>query len=42
MVIVTLRMDEEGLVRTARKGDGSAFGALVGRYSRAVVARQYG
>jgi hypothetical protein len=40
--IVTLVTEEESLVRSARKGDGAAFGALVGRYSRAVVARQYG
>ena len=40
--IVTLVTEEEILVRAARKGDGPAFGALVGRYSRAVVARQYG
>jgi len=34
--------EEESLVRSARKGDAAAFGALVRRYSRAVVARQYG
>lgn len=42
VAIVTLEMDEEGLVRAARRGDGAAFGQLVGRYSRAVLARQYG
>ena len=40
--IVTLRMEEEALVRAARRGDREAFGRLVGRYSRAVVARQLG
>jgi len=34
-------MDEEGLVRASRQGDGGAFASLVGRYSRAVVGRQY-
>lgn len=34
-------MDEEGLVRAARRGDGAAFGRLVERYSRAVLARQF-
>jgi len=35
-------MEEEGLVRAARRGDREAFGRLVERYSRAVVARQLG
>jgi DNA-directed RNA polymerase specialized sigma24 family protein len=35
-------MDEEGLVRAARRGDREAFGRLVERYSRAVLARQLG
>ena len=35
-------MDEEGLVRAARRGDAGAFGRLVERYSRAVIARHYG
>jgi len=35
-------MDEEGLVPAARKGDRDAFARLVGRYSRAVLARQFG
>lgn len=34
-------MDEASLVRAARGGDGRAFGALVERYSRAVLARQF-
>jgi RNA polymerase sigma factor (sigma-70 family) len=34
--------DEAGLVRAARGGNRQAFGVLVGRYSRAVLARQYG
>lgn len=33
-------MDEAALVQAARRGDGSAFGVLVERYSRAVLARQ--
>jgi RNA polymerase sigma-70 factor (ECF subfamily) len=33
-------MDEPTLVRAARKGDRGAFGELVGRYARAVLARQ--
>ena len=35
-------MDEETLVRAARRGDRNAFDRLVERYSHAVVARQYG
>jgi RNA polymerase sigma-70 factor (ECF subfamily) len=35
-------MDEEALVRAARRGDRGAFDRLVERYSRAVVARQFG
>jgi len=35
-------MDEETLVRAARRGDRSAFDRLVERYSHAVVARQFG
>src|ERR1051325_6155826 len=35
-------MEEETLVRAARRGDREAFGRLVERYSRAVVARQLG
>lgn len=35
-------MEEEALVRAARRGDRDAFGRLVERYSRAVVARQLG
>jgi RNA polymerase sigma factor (sigma-70 family) len=34
-------MDELFLVQAARQGDGLAFGRLVERYSRAVLARQY-
>jgi RNA polymerase sigma-70 factor (ECF subfamily) len=34
-------MDEERLVRAARRGDREAYGELVGRYSRAVLARQF-
>lgn len=34
-------MDEEALVRAARKGDREAYGSLVGRYVRAVTARAY-
>jgi RNA polymerase sigma-70 factor (ECF subfamily) len=34
-------MDEETLVRAARRGEGAAFGQLLERYSRAVLARQY-
>jgi RNA polymerase sigma-70 factor, ECF subfamily len=35
-------MDEETLVRAARRGDRGAFDRLVERYSHAVVARQFG
>lgn len=35
-------MDEEGLVQAARKGNRDAFAELVKRYSRAVLARQFG
>ena len=35
-------MDEETLVRAARRGDREAFGRLVERYSRAVLGRQLG
>src|SRR5688572_16726060 len=35
-------MDEETLVRAARRGDRRAFDRLVERYSHAVVARQFG
>jgi RNA polymerase sigma-70 factor, ECF subfamily len=35
-------MDEESLVRAARRGDRGAFDRLVERYSHAVVARQFG
>jgi hypothetical protein len=35
-------MDDEALVRAARKGDREAYGRLVARYARAVIARQYG
>ena len=41
VAIVTLGMDEETLVRAARRGDGAAFGELLERYSRAVLARQF-
>ena len=34
-------MDEETLVHAARRGDTAAFGQIVERYSRAVLARQY-
>ncbi|HXX94554.1 MAG TPA: sigma-70 family RNA polymerase sigma factor [Planctomycetota bacterium] len=34
-------MDEKALVEAARLGDGGAFGRLVERYSRAVLARQF-
>ena len=37
-----MSMEEEALVRAARRGDREAFGRLVERYSRAVVARQLG
>ena len=40
--IVTLRMEEEALVRAARRGDRASFDRLVERYSHAVVARQFG
>jgi hypothetical protein len=40
--IFTLSVDEEILVLAARKGDRDAFAELVGRYSRAVLGRQYG
>jgi RNA polymerase sigma-70 factor, ECF subfamily len=33
-------MDDETLVHAARKGDRQAFDTLVGRYARAVIARQ--
>jgi RNA polymerase sigma-70 factor (ECF subfamily) len=35
-------MEEEALVRAARRGDREAFDRLVERYSRAVLARQFG
>jgi RNA polymerase sigma-70 factor (ECF subfamily) len=35
-------MDEETLVRAARRGDRAAFDRLVERYAHAVVARQFG
>jgi RNA polymerase sigma-70 factor, ECF subfamily len=35
-------MDEETLVRAARRGDRTAFDRLVERYAHAVVARQFG
>ena len=35
-------MEEETLVRAARRGDRAAFDRLVERYAHAVVARQYG
>ena len=35
-------MDEEALVRAARRGDRPAFDRLVERYAHAVVARQFG
>jgi RNA polymerase sigma-70 factor (ECF subfamily) len=35
-------MEEDALVRAARRGDREAFDRLVERYSRAVVARQFG
>ena len=35
-------MEEEPLVRAARRGDREAFDRLVERYSHAVVARQFG
>jgi len=34
-------MDEEGLVGAARRGDREAYGTLVGRYARTVMARAY-
>lgn len=34
-------MDDETLVQAARKGDRPAFDVLVGRYARAVIARQF-
>ncbi len=37
-----MNMEKEALVRAARRGDREAFGRLVERYSRAVVARQMG
>ena len=37
-----MSVDEEILVLAARKGDRDAFAELVGRYSRAVLGRQYG
>jgi len=40
--IVTLDMEEEALVRAARRGERAAFDRLVERYSRAVLARQFG
>jgi RNA polymerase sigma factor (sigma-70 family) len=41
MAIDTLKMEEEALVRAARSGDRAAFDRLVGRYVRAVLARQF-
>jgi RNA polymerase sigma factor (sigma-70 family) len=41
LAIVTLAMDEETLVHAARNGDRRAFDALVGRYAKAVIARQF-
>lgn len=41
MAIVTLEMDDEALVQAARRGDRIAFDTLVGRYARAVLARQF-
>ncbi|HVE41096.1 MAG TPA: RNA polymerase sigma factor [Planctomycetota bacterium] len=35
-------MEEEALVRAARRGERAAFDRLVERYSRAVLARQFG
>jgi len=35
-------MEEEALVRAARRGDRASFDRLVERYSHAVVARQFG
>src|SRR5436190_20197837 len=35
-------MEEEALVRAARRGDRGAFDRLVERYARAVVTRQFG
>lgn len=35
-------MEDEALVRAARRGDREAYGRLVARYARAVLARQYG
>lgn len=35
-------MEEEALVRAARRGDRAAFDRLVERYAHAVVARQFG
>jgi RNA polymerase sigma-70 factor (ECF subfamily) len=34
-------MDDESLVHAARKGDRRAFDVLVGKYARAVIARQF-
>jgi len=34
-------MDDEALVHASRKGDRIAFDTLVGRYARAVLARQF-
>lgn len=42
MTTVTLDTDEESLVQAARRGDRAAFDHLVGRYARAVLARQFG
>jgi hypothetical protein len=33
---------ESALVRAAREGDSSAFERLVRRYSRAILAREFG
>ncbi|MBI3857463.1 MAG: hypothetical protein HY293_17405, partial [Planctomycetes bacterium] len=35
-------MEEEALVRAARRGDRASFDRLVERYAHAVVARQFG
>ena len=35
-------MEEEALVRAARRGERAAFDRLVERYARAVLARQFG
>ncbi|HEY0436144.1 MAG TPA: RNA polymerase sigma factor [Phenylobacterium sp.] len=42
MTTATLKRDEEALVQAARQGDRSSFDRLVGRYARAVLARQFG